>query len=96
MESDVTYWLSITAITTVLYSVNGGSIPLASAIYLLKGSYMEQKLIDLIFALTITAATNPWFKDKTEEQIAEWVRKQLASCNITVIPVGASHGILKG
>lgn len=56
---------------------------------------MEQKLIDLLFEMVIVAATNPWFDDKNQEEIAEWVRKQLKDNNIEVVPVGASHGTLK-
>lgn len=55
---------------------------------------MEQKLIDAMFQMVLTAATHEWFKDKTQEEIAEWVRTQLAALNITVIPVGSSYGML--
>lgn len=56
---------------------------------------MEQRLVDIMFQVAITCATDPWFKDKTQEEIAEWVRQMLKAMNINVIPVGASHGIIK-
>lgn len=56
----------------------------------------EQKLIDICFHLTLAAATHPWFKDKSQEEIAGWVRHQLNECGYKVEPCGASHGKLLG
>lgn len=55
---------------------------------------MEQKLIDIMFEMVFTAATHEWFQGKSTEDIAAWVRSELANNNIHVYPVGASHGYL--
>lgn len=55
---------------------------------------MEQKLVDAMFQMVITAAQNEWFRDKDSQQVAEWVRKQLALMGVDVIVVGSSYGIL--
>ncbi len=55
---------------------------------------MTQKEINLIYNLTITIHIEPWFKNKSREEVQEWVREQLAEYNIFTIPMGMSWGVL--
>ena len=55
-----------------------------------------QKLIDIVFEIALTMKENTdWVKDATNEEIAQWVSKQLSSCGYHTVPMGASWGILK-
>lgn len=55
-----------------------------------------QKLIDIVFEIALTMKENTdWVKDSTNEEIAQWVSKQLLSCGYQTVPMGASWGILK-
>lgn len=55
----------------------------------------EQKLIDIMFDVAMTMHQNPWFIDKSQEEVAEWLRGQLKACGFETEPCGASWGILK-
>lgn len=55
----------------------------------------EQKLIDICFEIAMTIHSNPDFVNQTtQEQLAEWVRRQLEICGFKTIPIGASWGVL--
>ena len=54
----------------------------------------EQKLIDIMFQIGLTIHNHKWFKDKDNEEVAEWIRDKLNGCGFEVEPVGASHGVL--
>ena len=50
-----------------------------------------QDWVDLIFSISITQHINmKYFKDKSREEIAEWVAEQLRSVDIDTRPMGAS------
>lgn len=55
----------------------------------------EQKLIDITFqiALAMWSCSN-WFKNKTEEEVCDWVREQLKECGFNTVPLGSSWGVL--
>ncbi len=53
----------------------------------------DQKLIDITFEIALVAAN--YLHGKTNEEIAEWVAKQLRDCGFDTEPRGASWGILK-
>lgn len=53
-----------------------------------------QKLIDIGFDAVLTAAKNDWFRNKNNDEIAAWFRKQLDLCGYKTTPVGMSHGTL--
>ena len=57
--------------------------------------HKEQKLIDIMFEVGLTIQSDPWFKDKTQEEVAEWISSQLNSSGFSVTPCGASWGILR-
>jgi hypothetical protein len=63
----------------------------------------EQKLVDICFELVLTATSSvgrgdvpagDWFKNKTNEQKAEWVADQLRICGFDTVPCGACWGLL--
>ena len=69
----------------------------------------EQLLIDIMFSIGLTIhdshKTNitrtrgddipNWFKGKSQEEVAQWIREQLNLCGFEVEPCGMSHGVLK-
>ena len=55
----------------------------------------EQQLIDIMFEMGITFSTMSHFKDKTNEQIAEWIRIKLKANGFDTEPCGSSWGVLK-
>lgn len=55
----------------------------------------DQKLIDIMFEVGLTIHNDPFFAGLENEEIAQWIRKQLSHCGYDVVPVGASHGVLK-
>lgn len=55
-------------------------------------SSREQKLIDIIFEIGIMAPKV--MKDRTREEIAEWIQYNLAECGFKTMPRGASWGVL--
>ena len=55
----------------------------------------EQKLIDIMFQVGITIATYDCFRTMTQDEIAEWIAKQLRDCGFDTTPAGASWGVLK-
>ena len=57
---------------------------------------INQELIDLIFSITINIHEHSWFKEKnrTRDEVQEWVSKQLKNNNIYTLPIGSSWGIL--
>ena len=56
---------------------------------------IEQKIVDYMTSMVIAAATNPWFKDKTPNEIGDWIRTQLPA-EITSESVGCCHVYLTG
>lgn len=52
----------------------------------------EQKLIDIMFEVAMTAAKH--LHGKSNEEIAEWVSKQLKDCGYPTTPICASWGVL--
>ena len=64
-----------------------------------RGYYMsaEQKLIDIMFECVLTRH-DPSFRKSfdalSQEEMAAWITKQLASCGFETTPVGCSWGVL--
>ena len=58
----------------------------------------EQTLVDICFQLVLVATddrTSDYFKNKTNDEKAEWVRERLRGCGFNVSdPVGSSWGVL--
>jgi hypothetical protein len=55
-----------------------------------------QKLIDIAFEIALTMKQNiDWVEKSTDEDITQWVSKQLSECGYQTIPLGISYGILK-
>ena len=55
----------------------------------------EQELVDICFDIGLTIVEcYDYFKDKTKEQVAEWIGGQLAGCGFHTVPVGMSLGML--
>jgi hypothetical protein len=54
----------------------------------------EQELVDILFQLTITAATNDCFRGKSIQEIAEWTAGQLRANGFPTEPCGACWGVL--
>lgn len=53
----------------------------------------EQQLVDIMFQVAIMCAER--MHGKTNEEIAEWVARQLRECGFDTSPCGASWGMLK-
>lgn len=54
----------------------------------------EQKLIDIMFEIALTIHNNPYFINKNNEEICDWIRDQLKKCGFNTQPIGSSWGIL--
>ena len=54
-----------------------------------------QELIDICFALVLTATQNKKFCKKSNEEKAAWVADQLRKCGFYTEPLGASWGVLR-
>lgn len=54
----------------------------------------DQRLIDAIFEMVLTVASHSWFENRSQEEIAAWVRVQLKALGYDVVPMGTSHGVL--
>ena len=52
----------------------------------------EQKLIDIMFEVAMVSADS--MHGKSNEEIANWVRRQLEICGFKTEPVGVSWGML--
>ena len=55
----------------------------------------KQKLIDILFEVGLTIKSSKQLQDMSNEDLAEWIRKQLSACGFNCIPVGSSWGILQ-
>ena len=55
----------------------------------------EQKLIDIMFEIGLMIHNNEWFNEKSNEEVAEWIREQLKMCGFDTKPIGSSWGALK-
>ncbi len=54
-----------------------------------------QKLIDISFEIALTMKQNiEWVEKSSDEEIVQWVSKQLSQCGYQTTPLGASNGIL--
>lgn len=57
----------------------------------------EQKLIDIVFEVALTIRNSQRLKNHTtQDELAEWVAKQLRECGFDTKPVGSSWGVLTG
>ena len=55
----------------------------------------EQKLVDMRFEIGLTVADNSeFFKQKSKEDIAQWIANQLRGCGFPTTPIGMSWGVL--
>lgn len=55
----------------------------------------QQKLIDIMFQVGLTIHNDYHFSSWSNEEVAEWIREQLKQTGFEVVPMGASHGVLK-
>lgn len=55
----------------------------------------EQMLVDIMFQVGLTIASNHYFKDLPQEKVAAWIAEQLALCGVKTVPVGASWGVIR-
>ena len=55
----------------------------------------EQMLVDIMFQVGLTIASNPYFKDLPQEKVAAWIAEQLSACGVKTIPLGASWGVIR-
>lgn len=56
----------------------------------------EQELVDITFSIALAMRNNQdWVKDKSQEEVAEWVAATLRGCGFDTQPIGLSWGILK-
>lgn len=54
-----------------------------------------QKLIDIVFEVGMTIKSSKQLQDMSNEDLAEWIRKQLSASDFNCIPVGSSWGVLQ-
>lgn len=55
----------------------------------------QQKLIDIMFQVGLTIHNESFFSGLSDDEVAAWIREQLKQCGYEVVPMGASHGVLK-
>lgn len=62
----------------------------------MKNKEIDQDFINFLFNLTIVLYEHPWFKEKnrTREEVQNWVAEKLAEIEIYTVPVGISWGML--
>lgn len=62
----------------------------------MKNKEIDQDFINFLFNLTIVLYEHPWFKEKnrTREEVQNWVAEKLAEIEIYTVPIGMSWGIL--
>jgi hypothetical protein len=56
---------------------------------------MNQKLVDLCFAMVLAATEDPVFCAKSNEEKAAWVADHLRYSGFNTEPCGSSWGVLK-
>lgn len=54
----------------------------------------QQKLIDIMFDLVLSAHSWESFQSKSINEIAEWVASNLKECGFDTKPIGSSWGVL--
>lgn len=55
----------------------------------------KQDLVDIIFQIGFTTRSHPEiFGPMSQEEYAEWIRKQLKSCGLETEPCGLLWGII--
>ena len=64
--------------------------------YIRKEKVVDQEFVNVIFAITITIYESQWFKEKerTRDEVQEWVAEKLAEFDVYTIPMGMSWGAL--
>lgn len=58
----------------------------------------EQKLVDIMYQVAFATRdekNKKFFKNKSREEIADWVSKTLTECGFPVSPCGSSWGVLQ-
>lgn len=56
----------------------------------------KQNIINITFQIAFEINNNQaYFKDKSQEEVAEWVAEQLRKCGYDTVPMGLSWGVLK-
>lgn len=48
-----------------------------------------------MFEIALMIHNYPYFQDKNNEEVCEWIRSQLKQCGFETIPLGSSWGVLK-
>jgi len=48
-----------------------------------------------MFEIALMIHNHPYFQDKNNEKICEWIRDQLKQCGFETTPLGSSWGVLK-
>ena len=56
----------------------------------------EKQLVDIAYQCIVEIQMNPWFKDKSIEEIIEWVHSQYKHFGWDVKSIGSSWGVLCG
>lgn len=54
----------------------------------------KQKLIDIMFETGLMIHNHPYFKDKNNEEVCNWISEQLKKCGFKTKSVGSSWGVL--
>lgn len=54
----------------------------------------EQKLIDICFAIGLAVRADKKLQSLSQEELAEWIAKQLRESGFPTTPQGASWGVL--
>jgi len=55
----------------------------------------KQKLVDIMYEIGLVIASDDFDKNKSNEEIAQWISRQLELCDFNTEPVGSSWGVLK-
>lgn len=61
----------------------------------IKEQKQKQKLIDIMFETGLQIHNHPWFKGKSNEEVAGWIKETLDKTGFKVVSMGASWGVLK-
>ena len=54
----------------------------------------KQKLVDIMFEIGLTIASNKNLQKSSNEQVADWIKNQLNQCGFPTTAVGSSWGVL--
>lgn len=84
--------VEVRTVTLGVAPADGGNIPFIGGSR--SSSNEQQFLVDIVFQVGLTIASNPALNAMSQEAIAAWIAQQLKDCGFPTTPIGASWGVL--